>query len=133
MGDVKGVPYPKAVMVYVVFFSLSAMPFPTAISKRPWPVRGIKVDHVTLNRWVVKFAPLIAVQAQVRMRPTATFWRMDESYIKVKGNWTYLYRAVDRDDQTLDFALSVGSGGKSQRCVPFNQAWTTPLFFNSAG
>lgn len=96
-------------------------------------MRGMKVDHVTLNRWVVKFAPLIAVQAQVRTRPTATFWRMDESYIKVKGNWTYLYRAVDRDGQTLDFMLSVGSGGKSQRCVPLKQRWTTPLFFNSAG
>lgn len=68
--------------------------------------RGVVVDHATLNRWVVKFSPLIAAQAQARKRPTASSWRMDESYIKVKGRWTYLYRAVDRDGQTLDFMLS---------------------------
>jgi len=55
---------------------------------------------------VVKFAPLIADRAQARKRPTAKSWRMDETYIKVKGRWTYLYRAVDRDGQTLDFLLS---------------------------
>jgi putative transposase len=68
--------------------------------------RGVKVDHAALNRWVVTFAPLIAARAQSRKRPTATSWRMDETYIKVKGHWTYLYRAVDRDGQTLDFRLS---------------------------
>lgn len=66
--------------------------------------RGFSVDHATLNRWVVKFTPLIAAQA--RKRQTAKSWRMDETYIKVKGRWTYLYPAVDRDGQTLDFLLS---------------------------
>jgi len=68
--------------------------------------RGIKVDHLTLNRWVVRFAPLIAAKAQASKRPTAKSWRMDETYIKVCGRWTYLYRAVDRDGHTLDFMLS---------------------------
>jgi transposase-like protein len=49
--------------------------------------RGVEVDHATLNRWVVKYAPLIAATAQARKRPTAVSWRMDETYIKVKGKW----------------------------------------------
>ncbi len=53
--------------------------------------RGVVVDHATLNRWVVKFAPLLAAQVQARMRSTAASWRVDETYIKVKGRWTYLY------------------------------------------
>ncbi len=55
---------------------------------------------------MVKFAPLIADRAQARKRTTAKSWRIDETYIKVKGRWTYLYRAVDRDGQTLDLMLS---------------------------
>jgi putative transposase len=68
--------------------------------------RGVDVDHGTLNRWVVKFGPLMAVQAQSRKKPTAVSWRMDETYIKVKGRWTYYYWAVDNTGKTLDFMLS---------------------------
>ena len=67
---------------------------------------GVDVDHATLNRWVVKFSPMIAPNAQARKRPTAVSWRMDETYIKVKGPWTCYYRAVDNKGQTLDFMLS---------------------------
>ena len=68
--------------------------------------RGAEVDHATLNRWVVKFSPLLAAQAQPRKKPTAESWRMDETYIKVKGKWTYYSRAVDKTGKTLDFMLS---------------------------
>ena len=64
---------------------------------------GVAVDHATLNRWVVKFSPLIAASAQAKKKPIAISWRMDETYIKVRGKWTFLYRAVNRDGQTLDF------------------------------
>lgn len=105
MIDFKGVHYPKSVILYAVFFYVRY-----AVSYRDLEEilaeRGVTVDHATLNRWVVTFAPLIADRAQARKRPTANSWRMDETYIKVKGRWTYLYRAVDRDGQTLDFLLS---------------------------
>jgi len=66
--------------------------------------RGAKVDHATLNRWVIKFSPLIAMDAQ--KQKTAVSWHVDETYIKVKGKWTYYYRAIDKFDKTLDFMPS---------------------------
>lgn len=105
MIDFKGVHYPKSVILHAVFFYVRY-----AVSYRDLEEilaeRGVAVDHATLNRWVVKFAPLIADRAQARKRTTAKSWRMDETYIKVKGRWTYFYRAVDHDGQTLDFMLS---------------------------
>ena len=54
----------------------------------------------------MKYSPLIAENPQARKRPTAVYWRMDETYIKVKGKWTYYYRAIDKFGKTLDFMLS---------------------------
>lgn len=68
--------------------------------------RSAFVDHATLNRRVEKFVPQIAQEAHERKGQTARSWRMDETYIKVKGRWCYLYRAVDKQGKTLDFMLS---------------------------
>ena len=68
--------------------------------------RGVEVDHSTLNRWVVKYAPLLERQFRARKLPVGGSWRLDETYVKVKGCWKYLYRAVDKAGATVDFLLT---------------------------
>jgi putative transposase len=68
--------------------------------------RGIHVDHSTINRWVIKYSPQLEEAFHRRKRPVRVSWRMDETYIKVKGEWHYLYRAVDKTGQTIDFLLT---------------------------
>jgi putative transposase len=68
--------------------------------------RGTSVDHATINRWVLKCAPPLEAAFHCRKRPVWLSWRMDETYIKIKGQWPYLYRAVDKTGQTIDFLLS---------------------------
>ena len=64
------------------------------------------MDHSTLNRWVIQYPSSLALAAKKLKRAVATSWRMDETYIKVKGKWVYLYRAVDKFGDTIDFMLS---------------------------
>ena len=54
--------------------------------------RGVNVDHATLNRWVIDYSPLIAAEAKKRKRSVASSWRMDETHVKVKGQWVYLLK-----------------------------------------
>jgi len=69
--------------------------------------RGIHVDHSTVNHWVIKYAPLLEDEFRKKYKKqVGSSWRMDETYIKVKGKWCYLYRAVDKAGATIDFFLS---------------------------
>src|SRR5437762_12576745 len=68
--------------------------------------RGVEVDHSTINRWVIKYSPQLEEAFHRRKRPVWVSWRMDETSIKVKGEWRYLYRAVDKQGQTIDFLLT---------------------------
>jgi putative transposase len=67
--------------------------------------RGVAVDHSTIHRWAVKMLPVLAAICRRRKRPVGKSWRMDETYIKVAGQWKYLYRAVDKTGDTVDFLL----------------------------
>nr|WP_229443623.1 IS6 family transposase [Massilia psychrophila] len=68
--------------------------------------RGVSVDHSSINRWAIRFLPLIEKMARKHKRPVGAIWRMDETCIKVKGIWKYLYRAVDKQGKTVDFLLT---------------------------
>jgi transposase-like protein len=68
--------------------------------------RGIVVDHTTIYRWVQHYAPEFEKRVGAQLQPTNDSWRVDETYIKVHGNWSYPYSAVDSSGNTLDFVLS---------------------------
>ncbi len=68
--------------------------------------RGFSVDHSTLNRWVLHYSPQLDAAFRRKKNRVGKRWRMDETYIKVKGQWKYYYRAVDKQGQTIDFLLT---------------------------
>jgi transposase-like protein len=68
--------------------------------------RGLSVDHVTIWRWVQRYAPLLNQRLRRELRHPNRSWRVDETYVRVAGKWTYLYRAVDSCGETIDFMLS---------------------------
>ena len=74
--------------------------------ERMFSDRGIQVDHTTLFRWIQAYATELEKRIRPHLRMTNGSWRVDETYIRVKGEWVYLYRAVDAAGQTIDFLLS---------------------------
>ncbi|ESW74522.1 hypothetical protein X772_33090 [Mesorhizobium sp. LSJC280B00] len=68
--------------------------------------RGIHVDHSTVHRWVVHFSPLLLERFNRRKRPVTGKWHVDETYVRVRGRWMYLYRAVDSVGDTVEFFFS---------------------------
>ena len=75
--------------------------------------RGLCVDHSTISRWVLRYAPEIKKKCRKMLRPTNDSYRVDETYIKVKGHWKYLYRAIDSNGDTIDFMLSATRNQKA--------------------
>lgn len=77
--------------------------------------RGVDVDHSTIHRWVLYYAPLM--QKRLKWHSLdgvkSSSWRVDETYIKIKGNWTYLYRVLDKFGNTIDFYLSASRDAKA--------------------
>ena len=68
--------------------------------------RGVNVDHATINRWVIKCSPVLEHKASSKKKPASTSWRMDDTYVKVKGDWVHYYRAVDKFGNVIDYYLN---------------------------
>ena len=77
--------------------------------------RGYAVDHSTIQRWVVQYAPRIEKAFRKKKKRVGHRWRMDETYIKIKGVWKYLYRGVDKKGNTIDFLLTAKRDKKAAR------------------
>ena len=97
--------YPLEVMLTCVRWYV-AYPLSLRHIEEMMQERGVFVDHSTVHRWAVGMLPVLAAVFRRRKRPVGRSWRMDETYIKVSGQWKYLYRAVDRDGDTVDFLLT---------------------------
>jgi IS6 family transposase len=91
--------------------------------------RGVAVDHTTIYRWIQAYAPELEKRIRPHLRPTTGSWRVDETYIRVKGRWTYLYRAVDSRGQTIDFLLSAKRDAAAARRF-FRKALSQPHTVN---
>jgi transposase-like protein len=76
--------------------------------------RGVAVDHSTLHRWVLKYVPVLETAFVARKRPLGGSWRLDETYVRVKGAWKYLYHAVDKTGATVDFLLTATRDHKAE-------------------
>jgi transposase-like protein len=96
--------YPLEVMLRCVRWYV-AYPLSLRHLEEMMSERGIAVDHSTVHRWALKLLPVLEKAFRRRKRPVGKSWRMDETYIRVKGDWKYLYRAVDKDGNTIDFLL----------------------------
>jgi transposase-like protein len=83
--------------------------------------RGVNVDHTTIWRWIQRYAPEFEKRLRSKLRCTGRCWRVDETYVRIAGEWRYLYRAVDAAGQTIDFLLS-----------PTRDAEAARLFFRKA-
>ena len=68
--------------------------------------RGLEADHTTIWRWVQHYGPELEERLRRHLKPTNRSWRVDETYVRVRGRWCYLYRAIDSAGATIDFVLS---------------------------
>jgi len=87
----------------------------------------VELDHATINRWVIKYSPLLEEAFQRHKRPGWVSWSLDETYIKVKGEWRYLYRAVDKYGKTIDFLFT------EQRDEPATRTFLTKAIHRHGG
>jgi putative transposase len=111
----KGAHFPKEVILMGVRWYV-AYPLSTRHVEELMEERGVEVDHATINRWVIKYSSPLEAAFHRQKRPVWISWRMDETYIRVKGQWRYLYRAVDKTGQTIDFLLTEQRDERAAMC-----------------
>ncbi|WP_431854113.1 IS6 family transposase [Azospirillum sp.] len=104
-GPFKGRQFTAEVILWAVRWYLQ-FPISYRDLERMLADRGVAVDHTTLFRWIQAYAPELDKRLRPHLRLTTGSWRVDETYVKVKGRWMYLYRAVDARGQTIDFLFS---------------------------
>lgn len=105
MLSFKGMRFPIDVILVCIRW-YAAYPLSYRYIEEMMKERGVSVDHSTINRWAIRFLPLFEKLSRKHKRKVGSSWRMDETYIKVKGVWKYLYRAVDKEGKTVDFLLT---------------------------
>ena len=105
MLNTKGVRFPINVVLLCIRW-YAAYPLSYRQLEQMMQERGVLVDHSSINRWAIRFLPLLEKTFRKHKHAVGTSWRMDETYIKVNGTWKYLYRAVDKQGQTVDFLLT---------------------------
>jgi putative transposase len=96
--------YPLEVMLTCVRWYV-AYPLSLRHLEEMMAERGIAVDHSTVHRWAIKLLPALEKAFRQCKRAVGKSWRMDETYVKVRGEWKYLYRAVDKEGNTVDFLM----------------------------
>lgn len=104
MLKMKGMRFPKEVILLCIRW-YAAYPLSYRNLEEMMQERGVYVDHSSVSRWAIKFLPLLEKIFRKHKRAVGGSWRMDETYIKVNGQWKYLYRAVDKEGATIDFLL----------------------------
>ena len=88
--------------------------------------RGLEADHTTVWRWVQRYSPELEQWLRRYLKPTNKSWRVDETYVRVKGRWCYLYRAIDSAGATIDFLLSAFRDADAAKRL-FRKALSHPI------
>ena len=101
----KGMRFPiDVILVWIRWYA--AYPLSYRHLEEMMQERGVFVDHSSINRWAIRFLPALEKVFRKHKRPVGVSWRMDETYVKVKWIWKYLYRAVYKEGKTVDFLIT---------------------------
>ena len=101
----KGMRFPvDVILVFIRWYAAYHLSY--RLLKEMMHERGVLVDHSSINRWAIRFLPLLDKAFRRHKRAVGPSWRMDETYIRINGAWKYLYRAVDQRGQRVNFLLA---------------------------